>query len=815
MARTETIKINFDIQTASINELEKELAQINDELKEMKQNDAGFEDKAAEAAKLTNQLNKANAAAEGFTDDKKFLAADGAIKAMSGAVTGVVGALGLLGIESEVFGEMEKKAASAIAVGLGIKDISEGFRDLKKSGMLATAQTKIFGAVTKKALIATGIGAFVVLLGTVVAYWEDIVKFVEGADRAQAKFIDGLNEELELEESSLSVIESQIALQEAQGESTLESNKALLKTLELQIDITNQLIEQKKLQLQEERDENAEVSFWEKVRMGLALTGKSWENYGTVLADSVNPENEKTKELLTEINELQVKNNQLQGKYIEVNQEVDKQKEIEHRGIQQTASAITSVGVATMTTGEITATVLDENTAKEIQKSKADKLALKTAQEQEELEYAKAEAMYATGEAMGALGDVIGQETAAGKALASAQALINTYLGVTEVLKQESTLPSPFDVIVKVANVATILASGLAAVKNINSVPVSTTGTASGGGGGINQTAAQPPSIDLAGATQAAAPETQTVQPTVRAYVLTGDVNSSQEADAQIRFEYKAVNGTISTAAKLWSGGNFNTAGYITVQNGGNTITNTRVGQWNTAYGWGNHASAGYSTFSGSYNDLTNKPTIPTNNNQLTNGAGYITSFDITTQTDSKYLRSNADDTSSGSLTVVSYKFNGNASNPTNTTATIYDQSNVGLTASAHNFSIRNYNGSSMVESARFTTGSLTVIGDVIAFGTPSDISFKENIKPIENALDKVEKLQGVTFDWKESDSILDIKQDIGFIAQDVQKVLPELVRKNDNGKLSLRHQGIISVLTEAIKELSDRIKVLEDGSTN
>jgi hypothetical protein len=535
MARTETIKINFDIQNASINELDKELASINDELREMSQNDPGFDQKAKEAAKLTDQLNKANAAAEGFTDDKKFLAADGAIKAMSGALTGVVGALGLLGIESEVFGDLEKKAASAIAVGLGIKDLSEGFKQIKQSGVLATAQTALFGKVTKAALIATGIGAFVVLLGTVVAYWEDIVKFVEGADRAQAKFIDGLNEELELEESSLSVIESQIALQEAQGESTLESNKALLKTLELQIDITNQLIEQKKLQLQEERDENAEVSFWEKIRMGLSLTGKSWENYGSVLADSVNPENEKTKELLTEINELQVKNNQLQGKYIEVNQEVGKQKEIENRGILQTASALTSVQGVSKATLEFSNTMLDETTAKQMQKSKADKLALKTAQEQEHLEYAKAEAMYATGEAMGALGDIIGQETAAGKALASAQALINTYLGVTEVLKQESTLPSPFDVIVKVANVATILASGLAAVKNINSVPVSTTGTASGGGGGINQTAAQPPAIDIGGAVEAAtAPESQGVQSTVRAYVLTGDVNSSQEADARL-----------------------------------------------------------------------------------------------------------------------------------------------------------------------------------------------------------------------------------------------------------------------------------------
>ena len=108
MARTETIKINFDIQTASINELEKELAQINDELKDMAQNDAGFDEKAKEAAKLTNQLNKANKAAEGFTDEKKFQAADGAIKVLAGTLATTVGTLGLIGIESEAFAEMEK-----------------------------------------------------------------------------------------------------------------------------------------------------------------------------------------------------------------------------------------------------------------------------------------------------------------------------------------------------------------------------------------------------------------------------------------------------------------------------------------------------------------------------------------------------------------------------------------------------------------------------------------------------------------------------------------------------------------------------------
>ena len=111
--------------------------------------------------------------------------------------------------------------------------------------------------------------------------------------------------------------------------------------------------------------------------------------------------------------------------------------------------------------------------------------------------------------------------------------------------------------------------------------------------------------------------------------------------------------------------------------------------------------------------------------------------------------------------------------------------------------------------------GSLTVAGDVVAYGSPSDKRLKENIKPIESALDKVEKLQGVTFDWKESDSILDIKQDIGFIAQDVQKVIPELVRENEDGMLSMRHQGIAPILLEAIKELKAEIEELKLNNCN
>ncbi len=155
------------------------------------------------------------------------------------------------------------------------------------------------------------------------------------------------------------------------------------------------------------------------------------------------------------------------------------------------------------------------------------------------------------------------------------------------------------------------------------------------------------------------------------------------------------------------------------------------------------------------------------------------------------------------------YTFNGNHAATGNSTAGIYDVGNEGLTLNSLHVNFRT--GSSGARNGVIdSTGTLTVVGDVVAYGTPSDKNYKENIKPIESALDKAMKLQGVTFDWKKSDSILDIKEDIGFIAQDVQKVLPELVRKNENGKLSLRHQGIAPILLEAIKELKAEIEYLK-----
>jgi hypothetical protein len=81
-----------------------------------------------------------------------------------------------------------------------------------------------------------------------------------------------------------------------------------------------------------------------------------------------------------------------------------------------------------------------------------------------------------------------------------------------------------------------------------------------------------------------------------------------------------------------------------------------------------------------------------------------------------------------------------------------------------------------------------------------SDIRLKENIINLEKSLEKVLLLRGVKFDWKNKE-ILEDKKNIGFIAQEVEEIIPELVSENLNGFKQVNYIQMIALLVEAIKE--------------
>ena len=150
--------------------------------------------------------------------------------------------------------------------------------------------------------------------------------------------------------------------------------------------------------------------------------------------------------------------------------------------------------------------------------------------------------------------------------------------------------------------------------------------------------------------------------------------------------------------------------------------------------------------FDGNYNSLSNLPTIPTNNNQLTNGAGYVT-------TDTTYTAGN------------------------------------GLTLS----------GTEFLMSGNYT-GNFTATGDVTAY---SDKRLKRNIETITNAVDTVSKLRGVNYEK-------DGRNSTGVIAQEVEEVLPQVVHTAPDGMKSVAYGNIVGILIEAIKEQQKEIEELK-----
>lgn len=115
--------------------------------------------------------------------------------------------------------------------------------------------------------------------------------------------------------------------------------------------------------------------------------------------------------------------------------------------------------------------------------------------------------------------------------------------------------------------------------------------------------------------------------------------------------------------------------------------------------------------------------------------------------------------------------------------------------------------GDNVLSGDLYVTGSAYVTGDVVTAYTASDIKLKENLEIIDGALDKVEQINGYTFNYiaKPDERVS------GVIAQEVEKVLPGVTFDLDEkGHKAVRYDNIIPLLIQAIKELNDKVEALE-----
>jgi hypothetical protein len=101
------------------------------------------------------------------------------------------------------------------------------------------------------------------------------------------------------------------------------------------------------------------------------------------------------------------------------------------------------------------------------------------------------------------------------------------------------------------------------------------------------------------------------------------------------------------------------------------------------------------------------------------------------------------------------------------------------------------------------TSGQFTASNNVTAY---SDLRLKENIETIENALEIVKKMRGITFNTKK-----DGTRGAGFVAQELQEVFPDVVYEDYAGYLHIAYGNITSVLVNAVKELAEKVEKLEN----
>ena len=587
------VNVNTDQAGKAVGSLKSQLKEAQAEVTALSDKFGATSKEAIEAAKrageLKDKIGDAKALTDAFNPDAKFKALTASLSGVAGGFAAVQGAMGLLGAESEDAQKMLLKVQSAMAISQGLQSVGEAVDSFKNLGAViksttlfqqaynfilgqkvvvteadviateaqtvatveqgvatVTTTTAVTGATTamkafRIALIASGIGLLIVGLGLAI---EALSKFSSKAEDAAKKqgllnkqIADGAKLQLESEikfldnqekldiarakakgasEQEIFNIEQGYRKQRAEShqrhyeevykadgkaaqESANEINKintdGQVAALENQARIRKEgqeAAEKRAVEaaLKEKKAIDDELAAYEKRKKGLQK--------GVSLAD---------------IDEAAKKDKAENDK-----KDADKQQELLVESNKNGLGKMLTDKAVAFTKGQ------------ELNKQNADAEKLIDAEKLETKKAQITESMVA----MSQLSDFVGRETAAGKALGIATATINTYQGASEALKQKSTLPSPFDVIAKVLNVATIIATGIKTVKSIASVQIP--GRFGGGGGMPTMAAPMTPELPQAATTNLSRQTINDIgNQAVRAYVIETDVTSNQERMAAIR----------------------------------------------------------------------------------------------------------------------------------------------------------------------------------------------------------------------------------------------------------------------------------------
>lgn len=574
----ENVGINIQVQgnaVESIGNVKKALKEANAELINAQSNFGDYSKEAIAAAKrvaeLKDKISEARETADLFDPGKKFQAFAGAVNAVAGGFTAVQGALGIVGAESEDLQKSLLKVQSALALSQGLSTITDSAKDFQRLGTIIKTNVVTAFNSLKGAIGATGIGLLVGALTLLVANFDkvkeavlnlvpglkqvgtffsniitkvtDFVGITSQAERALAALEKSTKRGNESIEARIKILTAQggkekeiYELSKQQGENELTFLRAKLKTKEgLNADELKKFRELKTQQAVLDIQENkrrldAAKETGEKAK---AISDKLAEEEANRLQKQIDDEKKLTELLLAEYDKRKkdAKNAKILTQK-ELNQldeqdaadKAAKQKEIDDKRINDQMKV-----VATTTNFTLQAIQTQQKATADSNKNINNINKWLASEDKKRLDAKVAD----TESALTVLSAIIDQNSVAGKAIAVAQAIINTYQGATRALGQGGVLGF--------VGASAVIAAGLVNVKKIVSTNIpSAKGTGSVSGG------TSAPSISAGAPLTPPQPQAQTTSldnrtinaignQAVRAYVIENDVTSNQQRIAAIK----------------------------------------------------------------------------------------------------------------------------------------------------------------------------------------------------------------------------------------------------------------------------------------
>jgi hypothetical protein len=535
---------------ASVGSFKKQLREANNELLNMSSQFGETSKEAINAAKkvagLKDAIGDAKALAETFNPDKKFVALGGALQGATAGFSALQGAIGLFGEENKDLEKTLLKVQSAMALQQGISGVAGAMDSFKLLGNQVKGSLVNAFTTLKGAIIGTGIGLLVVGIGLLVANFEKVKEVMLNLIPGLGKVADFFGNMIEAITDFVGATSQAERELQKLNDRTNERNATIDQQMKVLGAMGNQ--EAAIYKLKQERAEG-------EVEMLLAKTKRTKEEDAKLIElntqRTVN-EIENTKRIEKANEDAAKKSKELRDKAAK------ERKEAEEKRIKDSDASIEAVRKQT---------ALDiENAAKQIKEQeqlnereaffaktkvtinqdaanaikaqtqltelqKSDILKNSLDEDLKNAEILKDAKIKATVDTLNIVSDILGKESAAGKAVAIASALINTYLGISAGVK----LGFP-------AAIPAVLAASVTGFKAVKSIMATKLpGKASGGasaGGSMSAPSLSSATAPITPQAQTTTLSTQSINQigvaTSRAYVLETDVSSNQERSQRL-----------------------------------------------------------------------------------------------------------------------------------------------------------------------------------------------------------------------------------------------------------------------------------------